>query len=66
MRPVASVGVVGTGTMASGIVEVFAKSGYDVVFVARSDEKVAGVRAAVDEVPGQGGRQGQDDRGGPR
>ena len=30
-----------------GIVEVFAKSGYDVVFVARSDEKVAGVRAAV-------------------
>jgi 3-hydroxybutyryl-CoA dehydrogenase len=33
--------------MASGIVEVFAKSGYDVVFVARSDEKVAGVRAAV-------------------
>ncbi len=47
VRPVASVGVVGTGTMASGIVEVFAKSGYDVVFVARSDEKVAGVRAAV-------------------
>ena len=25
--------------MASGIVEVFAKSGYDVVFVARSDER---------------------------
>jgi 3-hydroxybutyryl-CoA dehydrogenase len=33
--------------MASGIVEVFAKSGYDVVFVARSEEKVAGVQAAV-------------------
>jgi 3-hydroxybutyryl-CoA dehydrogenase len=47
VRPITSVGVVGTGTMASGIVEVFAKSGYDVVFVARSDEKVAGVRAAV-------------------
>jgi len=47
VRQVASVGVVGTGTMASGIVEVFAKSGYDVVFVARSDAKVAGVRAAV-------------------
>ncbi|MEZ5186422.1 MAG: 3-hydroxyacyl-CoA dehydrogenase NAD-binding domain-containing protein [Candidatus Nanopelagicales bacterium] len=47
LRPVSSVGVVGTGTMASGIVEVFAKSGYDVVFVARSDEKVAGVRAAI-------------------
>ena len=30
------VGVVGTGTMASGIVEVFAKAGYDVLFVGRS------------------------------
>ncbi|HEU4811731.1 MAG TPA: 3-hydroxybutyryl-CoA dehydrogenase, partial [Nocardioides sp.] len=29
------VGVVGTGTMASGIVEVFAKAGYDVLFVGR-------------------------------
>ena len=46
-RAVSQVGVVGTGTMASGIIEVFAKSGYDVVFVARSDEKVAGVQAAV-------------------
>ncbi|MFC7493685.1 MULTISPECIES: 3-hydroxyacyl-CoA dehydrogenase family protein [unclassified Nocardioides] len=41
------VGVVGTGTMASGIVEVFAKSGYDVLFVGRSQEKVDGVVAAV-------------------
>ena len=47
LRAVRTVGVVGTGTMASGIVEVFAKSGYDVVFVARSEEKVAGVQAAV-------------------
>ena len=46
-REIAKVGVVGTGTMASGIVEVFAKSGYDVVFVARSEEKAAGVRAGV-------------------
>lgn len=46
-RPVASVGVVGTGTMASGIVEVFAKSGYDVVFVARSDDKAAAVLARI-------------------
>jgi 3-hydroxybutyryl-CoA dehydrogenase len=46
-RDIRSVGVVGTGTMASGIVEVFAKAGYDVVFVARSEEKVAGVQAAV-------------------
>ena len=47
LRPVSSVGVVGTGTMASGIIEVFAKSGYEVVFVARSAEKVEGVQAAV-------------------
>ncbi len=44
----ATVGVVGTGTMASGIVEVFAKAGYDVVFVGRTAEKVAGVRATIE------------------
>ncbi len=44
---IAQVGVVGTGTMASGIVEVFAKAGYDVLFVGRSQEKVAGVVAAI-------------------
>ena len=42
-----SVGVVGTGTMAAGIAEVFAKAGYDVVFVGRSDEKVDGVIAQI-------------------
>lgn len=41
------VGVVGTGTMASGIVEVFAKSGYDVLVVGRGQDKVDGVVAAV-------------------
>ncbi|MRJ76751.1 3-hydroxyacyl-CoA dehydrogenase [Aeromicrobium sp. SMF47] len=41
------VGVVGTGTMASGIVEVFAKAGYAVTFVGRSEDKVAGVVAAI-------------------
>ena len=46
-RPVTSVGVVGTGTMASGIVEVFAKAGYPVTYVARSQEKADGVRNAV-------------------
>ncbi|MFF9350442.1 3-hydroxyacyl-CoA dehydrogenase family protein [Streptomyces sp. NPDC014734] len=38
-RPVRSVGVAGSGTMASGIAEVFAKGGYDVVLVARGREK---------------------------
>ncbi|MGA6170410.1 3-hydroxyacyl-CoA dehydrogenase family protein [Streptomyces sp. NPDC012600] len=38
-RPVGSVGVAGSGTMASGIAEVFAKAGYTVVLAARSQEK---------------------------
>jgi 3-hydroxybutyryl-CoA dehydrogenase len=41
------VGVVGTGTMAAGIVQVFAQAGYDVVFVGRSDEKVGAVVAGI-------------------
>ncbi|WP_370287643.1 3-hydroxyacyl-CoA dehydrogenase NAD-binding domain-containing protein [Nocardioides sp.] len=40
---IAKVGVVGTGTMASGIVQVFAQAGYDVVYVGRSQEKLDGV-----------------------
>lgn len=47
-RDVRSVGVVGSGTMASGIVEVFAKAGMDVVYVARGDEKVAAVRTRIE------------------
>jgi 3-hydroxybutyryl-CoA dehydrogenase len=42
------VGVVGTGTMASGIVEVFAKAGYDVVYVGRAQDKVDGVRTTIE------------------
>jgi 3-hydroxybutyryl-CoA dehydrogenase len=41
------VGVVGTGTMASGIVEVFAKAGYDVLFTGRGQDKVDGVVASI-------------------
>jgi len=48
-RPVSTIGVVGTGTMASGIIEVCAVKGYDVVFRARSEDKVAGVRKAVEK-----------------
>src|SRR5205085_10935058 len=48
-RNVQRIGVVGTGTMATGIVEVCAKAGYDVVFRARSDDKAAAVRAAVEK-----------------
>lgn len=46
-RTIRRVGVVGTGTMATGISEVFAKSGYDVVYVARSQERVTQVDAAL-------------------
>ena len=42
-----TVGVVGTGTMAAGIVEVFARSGYDVLYVGRSQDKVDGVVATI-------------------
>jgi len=47
-RPLRAVGVVGTGTMATGIVEVFARAGYDVTYVGRSDAKVDGVRTAIE------------------
>ena len=48
-RDIKLVGVVGTGTMATGIVEVFAKGGYDVLYVGRSQAKVDGVRATIEK-----------------
>jgi 3-hydroxybutyryl-CoA dehydrogenase len=47
-HPVATVGVVGSGTMATGIIEVFAKAGYQVLYVTRGEEKSAKVRATVE------------------
>ncbi|MER5702678.1 3-hydroxybutyryl-CoA dehydrogenase [Micromonospora sp. NPDC002296] len=44
---IAKVGVVGSGTMATGIIEVFAKAGYEVVSVTRGAEKSAKVCEAV-------------------
>ncbi|MER6165238.1 3-hydroxyacyl-CoA dehydrogenase family protein [Streptomyces violaceorubidus] len=46
-RPVRAVGVAGSGTMASGIAEVFAKAGYAVVLAARSTEKAAAAKARI-------------------
>ncbi|GHF26314.1 oxidoreductase [Streptomyces mashuensis] len=46
-REVRSVGVVGSGTMASGIAEVFAKAGHPVVLVARSAEKATAARDRI-------------------
>jgi 3-hydroxybutyryl-CoA dehydrogenase len=48
-RPVQRIGVVGTGTMATGIVEVCAKGSYDVVFRARSQDKAAATLAKVEK-----------------
>ncbi|WP_372410599.1 3-hydroxyacyl-CoA dehydrogenase family protein [Streptomyces luteireticuli] len=45
--PVRSVGVAGSGTMASGIAEVFAKAGFSVVLAARSPEKAEAAKARV-------------------
>ncbi|MFC8735207.1 3-hydroxyacyl-CoA dehydrogenase family protein [Streptomyces sp. NPDC057176] len=46
-RPVRAVGVAGSGTMASGIAEVFAKAGYEVVLAARSTEKAQTAKARI-------------------
>ncbi len=48
-REIRKVGVVGTGTMASGIVQVFAQAGYDVVCVGRGEDKIAGVVSFIDK-----------------
>ena len=64
VRPVSSVGVVGSGTMATGIVEVFAKAGFNVSFVARSNEKIAKVTGTIErslEKALQRGKIEQDD-----
>ncbi|MCU1599980.1 MAG: 3-hydroxybutyryl-CoA dehydrogenase 3-hydroxyacyl-CoA dehydrogenase [Frankiales bacterium] len=47
-RTVTRIGVIGTGTMATGIIEVCAKSGYDVVYRARGEDKVAAVGKKIE------------------
>lgn len=46
-RPVEAVGVAGSGTMASGIAEVFAKAGYEVVLAARGAAKAEAAKARI-------------------
>src|SRR6188768_1365977 len=58
-RAIARVGVVGTGTMASGIAEVFAKAGYDVLYVGRSDAKVEAVHATIERSLDKGVQRGK-------
>ncbi|MDX6236485.1 MAG: 3-hydroxybutyryl-CoA dehydrogenase [Kribbellaceae bacterium] len=59
VRPVQQVGVVGSGTMAVGIIEVCAKAGYDVLYVARGTEKVAKVAAALERSLEKGVQRGK-------
>ena len=66
LRPVTSVGVVGSGTMATGIIEVFAKAGYAVTYVARGDDKVEGGARRPGAQHRAGGREGPDDGRGRR
>ncbi|RCG21256.1 3-hydroxyacyl-CoA dehydrogenase family protein [Streptomyces diacarni] len=46
-RPVAAVGVVGSGTMAGGIAEVFAKAGFPTVLAARGEAKAKTAKERV-------------------
>ena len=59
VRPVRQVGVVGSGTMAVGIIEVCAKAGYDVLYVARGTEKVARVAASLERSLEKGVQRGK-------
>lgn len=57
-RPIGTVGVVGTGTMATGIVEVLAKGGHQVVVrgrgESRTDAAVAAITRSLDKAVGRG------------
>jgi 3-hydroxybutyryl-CoA dehydrogenase len=59
LRPIRQVGVVGSGTMAVGIIEVCAKAGYDVLYVARGTEKVDRVRAGLERSLEKGVQRGK-------
>ncbi|MEU5808526.1 3-hydroxybutyryl-CoA dehydrogenase [Streptomyces sp. NPDC047718] len=58
-RPVSSVGVAGSGTMASGIAQVFAQAGYAVVLAARSPEKAEAAKAAIGKSLGRAVSKGR-------
>jgi len=58
LRPIATVGVVGTGTMATGIAEVLAKGGHQVIVrgrsASRTEDAVAAVRRSLDKAVNRG------------
>ncbi|WP_313021434.1 3-hydroxybutyryl-CoA dehydrogenase [Mobilicoccus sp.] len=59
LRPIGKVGVAGSGTMAMGIVEVFAKAGYDTTFVARSEAKAEAALAKLAKSLDKGVQRGK-------
>ncbi|NGO71769.1 3-hydroxyacyl-CoA dehydrogenase family protein [Streptomyces boncukensis] len=58
-RTVQAVGVVGSGTMACGIAEVFAKAGYATVLAARSREKADAAKERIAEALERAVRKGR-------
>jgi len=58
-RPVERIGVVGSGTMATGIVEVCAKAGYPVTFVARGSAQVDRVLSTLPRSMGKAVQRGK-------
>lgn len=58
-RKVETVGVVGSGTMATGIVEVMAKAGIRTTFVARSADRVAKVLTGIEKSLDKGVARGK-------
>ncbi|MEV8378004.1 3-hydroxybutyryl-CoA dehydrogenase [Kribbella sp. NPDC056861] len=59
VRRVEQVAVVGSGTMAVGIIEVCAKAGYEVLYVARGTEKVDKVKAGLERSLEKGVQRGK-------
>jgi 3-hydroxybutyryl-CoA dehydrogenase len=58
-RPIGAVGVVGTGTMATGIIEVFAKGGHDVIIRGRSSSRTDAAVAAITRSLGKAVNRGK-------
>ena len=59
MTEIKKVGVLGAGLMGSGIAEIAAKAGYQTVYVARSAEKIAAVRSALERSLTKGVQRGK-------
>ncbi|AHH99911.1 3-hydroxybutyryl-CoA dehydrogenase [Kutzneria viridogrisea] len=58
-RPIGRIGIVGSGTMASGIAEVCARAGYPVLLAARTETKAKEALSTVDRSLDRGVRRGK-------